>query len=98
MIFTNKSEILTWTKENIDSVPNTRGVYILRKNTTIESILYIGMAGEKRLKERILEHFNSKDVPEVNFFDWYETKTESDARILENFWIDKYVPIYNKQD
>ena len=97
MAFPNKSDILIWTKENIDNVPDTCGIYTLRKNTRIEGILYIGMAGERRLKERILEHFNSNDITGVIFFDWYETKTESDAKVLEEFWIDKYAPIYNKQ-
>ena len=97
MVFTNRSDILKWIKENVDSVPDTCGIYTLRKNTRIEDILYIGMAGEKRLRERILEHFNSNDIPGVIFFDWYETKTENDAKVLEKFWINKYVPTYNKQ-
>lgn len=96
MTFINKSDILTWTKENIDNVPDAHGIYTLRKNTKIEGILYIGMADKKQLRERILGHFNSNDIPDVLFFDWYETETENDARVLERFWINKYAPIYNK--
>ena len=97
MAFSKKSGILPWTKENIDNVLDTYGIYILRRDTTIVGILYIGMASKGRLRERILEHFNSNDIPGVNFFDWYETITENDAKVLENFWITKYAPIYNKQ-
>lgn len=98
MAFIQKSGILLWTKKNIDNTPNICGVYILRRSTMVEGILYIGMAGDGRLKERILEHFSSKDIPGVNFFDWYETNTERDASVLESFWISKYTPIYNKQN
>jgi len=97
MAFIKKSGILPWTKGNIDNVLNTYGIYILRKDTTIEGILYIGMASKGRLREKILEHFNSNDIPGVNFFDWYETTTENDAKVLEKFWITKYIPIFNKQ-
>lgn len=91
----NKSEIMPWTRDNIQTSPNVSGVYTLRSSTTVESILYIGMAGAGRLRERILEHFSSGDISGVNYFDWYQTQTEEDARVLENMWITKYHPPYN---
>jgi excinuclease UvrABC nuclease subunit len=90
-----KSEIIHWSRENIQTVPDTNGVYTLRSSTTIESILYIGMAGPGRLRDRLLEHFNSQEIGGINYFDWYETNTEEDARILESMWITKYHPPYN---
>lgn len=94
-VIINKSEIMRWTKENIQTVPNVSGVYTLRSSTTVESILYIGMAGPGRLKERLLEHFYSGEIAEIHYFDWYETRTEEDARLLESMWIIKYHPPYN---
>lgn len=95
MTFIKKSGILQWERENIDSVPDTCGVYTLRSNTRIGGILYVGKAGVGRLKERILEHFKSKDIPGVIFFDWYETRTEDDAKALESFWRTRYNPPHN---
>lgn len=95
MTFIEKSGILPWEKQNIDNVPDICGVYILRRGTTLGSILYIGKAGRGRLKERLLEHFNSSDIPGIRFFDWYETDTENDASTLESFWKTKYNPPYN---
>ena len=98
MSFINKSGILEWSEKNINNIPNICGVYVLRDNTTIGGILYVGMARTGRFKERILEHFNSGDIPGVRFFDWYQTKTEEDASALERFWISKYIPPHNKQN
>lgn len=90
-----RSEIMPWTRENLQTVPNVSGVYTFRSSTTIESILYIGMAGPGRLRERLLEHFDSGEIGGTSYFDWYETSTEEDARVLEGMWITKYHPPYN---
>lgn len=96
-VIVERSEIMLWNRENIERTPDSCGVYTLRTSTTIESIIYIGMAGDARLRERLLDHFNQKDISGVLFFDWYRTQTEADARELEQLWITKYHPQCNTQ-
>ncbi len=93
MSFIQKSNILPWQKENIDNLPEY-GIYVLRKDTTINGILYIGKAEPGKMKEKLLHHFETKDIPSVIFFDWYETKTDEDANALKGVWESKY-PSYD---
>ena len=94
MGYTNKSGILEWNKINIDSVVATCGVYVLRN--LARELIYIGKS-ETSLRERLLFHWGAKDIPNVVFFDWYQTSDAQNARSLEELWISKYKPVYNSQ-
>ncbi|NQU83444.1 MAG: hypothetical protein HQ536_01915 [Parcubacteria group bacterium] len=89
MSFIKKSNLLPWKKENIDNLPRY-GIYTLRKDTTISGILYVGKAEPEKMKEKLLDHLESKDVSPVNYFDWYETRTDEDATALKEVWEKKY--------
>lgn len=90
-----QSDVIPWTQQNIDAVPDdTSCVYTLRSDTTIQSILYIGMAKKDQLKAKLTAHFNKKIIEEVKYFDWYQTKTDKDADTLRQAWILKFHPTY----
>lgn len=93
MPFLNQSGILVWTKGNIEMSPEACGVYILRDNQ--RAIIYIGKAGTRRLKARLLEHYNQRDIHAVCYFDWFQTISENDAESIERQWIEEYKPKYN---
>jgi len=90
-----KSNILSWTIENINSVPEQCGVYVLRNFPSINGIIYIDST--ENLKRRLLEHYISRDIPEVDFFDWYQTDSRESAMELKKVWIEKYSPKYNER-
>lgn len=91
----NKSEIMPWTMENIDKVLDISGIYTLRASTTVESILYIGATEKGKLKGKLIEHFNQGIINEIRYFDWYQTNSDEDARVLQQSWITKYHPQFN---
>jgi len=93
MGYINKSGILEWNRANIDTVSATCGVYILRDS--LRAFIYIGLS-ETSLRDRLLAHFNSNDIPNVVFFDWYQTSDAINARSLEQAWIARYKPTYNE--
>lgn len=92
MGYINKSGILEWSKDNIDNISASCGVYILRNST--RTIIYIGMS-ETSIRDRLLNHWNVQDVKDVVFFDWYQTSDAQNARELEQMWVSKYQPTYN---
>ncbi|MDD5477104.1 MAG: GIY-YIG nuclease family protein [Candidatus Omnitrophica bacterium] len=94
MGFINKSGILEWTKLNIDTTMPTCGVYVLRNS--LKQLIYIGMS-EVSMKDRLLSHWNNNDIPNVAFFDWYQTSDGQNAKSLEEEWIAKYKPVHNTQ-
>ena len=94
MGFINKSGILEWNKLNIDTVVATCGVYVLRNAS--REFIYIGRS-DISIRDRLLSHWNSNDIPGVAFFDWYQTSDAQNAKLIEEAWIAKYKPIYNTQ-
>ena len=90
---TNKSGILPWQIESIQSVPSKPGVYVLRTATEIASIVYIGST--ENLEKRLREHFSSGEIPNIAFFDWYETDSFDRAIAIERKWIKNYTPKFN---
>jgi excinuclease UvrABC nuclease subunit len=92
----NKSEeILLWTEENIKKAPEGVGIYTLRDSTTVDSIIYIGIADKQQLRQKLLDHFKTEDIDGVKFFDWYQTDTFENASTLHQSWISKYHPKFN---
>jgi excinuclease UvrABC nuclease subunit len=96
MTIIKRSGILPWNEENIQKAPDATGVYILRESDQKIENGYVGRTREpRRLRERLLEHWNSKDIPNVTYFDWYQTESEENARVLEDEWIKEYKPKHN---
>lgn len=93
MGYIRKSSIMSWTYGNISSTPDVAGVYVLRDAN--QTIIYIGSAGASRLRERLLEHWNESDIPGVSYFDWYQTSSTEEARVLEKAWIAEHRPKHN---
>ncbi len=89
--FTKKQKL---NKTNIlDKVPDRSGVYkIYNKN---DSLKYIGHAGGGRLKERILEHVNEKDIAGADNFQFMPTTSKREAESLEKKLIKKEKPTEN---
>ncbi len=79
-------------------VPNLPGCYIYFDQS--DKVIYVGKA--KDLKKRMLSYFNRANntktqhlVSKIAKFDYYITKNENEALILENNLIKKYNPFYN---
>ncbi|OGG74616.1 hypothetical protein A3A37_01710 [Candidatus Kaiserbacteria bacterium RIFCSPLOWO2_01_FULL_52_36] len=89
----NKSGILPWHIEGVQSAPAKPGVYVLRTATDVASIIYIGSS--ENIEKRLREIFLSSEIPGVSFFDWYETETVDKAIPIERKWIQDYKPKLN---
>ncbi|MBI2041513.1 MAG: GIY-YIG nuclease family protein [Candidatus Nealsonbacteria bacterium] len=80
------------TKDKISDLPETPGVYAFMKG---RDFLYIGKA--VNLKNRVKNHQGERALGLAEFMGYIETKSETDALILENELIKKYQPKYNTQ-
>ncbi len=87
---TEKSTILQWLRENIDSASNNKGVYILRNIPTLNGIVYISYS--ENIKQSLLEDFESENFPDVEWFDWYEVDTKENGLEICKMWLEKYLP------
>ncbi len=85
-----KSSILPWEFSLIKTVPQTAGVYVLRNG--FNSILYIGTAEKSNLRETLLRHYKKNNMPEIKLFDWYQVKTQKQAKRLKSEWLERYQP------
>lgn len=83
-----KSGILVWNEENIENTPNDIGVFILRSSPINGAVLFIGAS--TNLKEGLLKIFRENTYSETNFFDWYTTDTEEEAKLIKKDWDIKY--------
>ena len=98
MAVIKKSGIIAWNEANINKVPDATGVYILRKADKQIENGYIGRTREpRRLRARLLEHWQNKDIPNIAYFDWYQTNSEDNAKSIEDRWIKQYQPKHNIQ-
>lgn len=77
----------------MEDAPASPGVYILRNLPSLNGILFI--KGTSNIKNELLDHWLSNDIPGVVWFDWYQTESESAAKELEKVWLQKYTPEYN---
>ena len=90
-------------KERLRKLPNKPGVYIMYNS--FKQILYVGKA--KSLKRRVAYYFRTSAinpklhpkivamVGQIEYFDFYVVKSESEALLLESQLIKKYKPKYN---
>lgn len=95
MPITQQSGVTPWTRENIDIAPQVAGLYVLRNFPGLNGIIYIGKSGN--IRDRLLEHYNNSDIPQVSYFDWYRTDTIAEMDRLERVWIVQYNPKYNQR-
>ena len=77
--------------ENVLSTPQVKGVYVILDR--YDRPQYVGRSNN--LSRRLLEHFDTDDVPDARGFKAYQTKTEGAARNLERRLIRRYCPPYN---
>lgn len=85
--------------QKASELPLSSGVYIM-KNAEGE-VIYVGKS--KKLRSRVSQYFSKiphsikteKMVNSVSDFDYILTQSESEALILENIQIKKYLPKYN---
>lgn len=66
------------TDENLEKLPEAPGVYILHF-PGLRGAVYIGST--KHLRTRLKQH--KREKPGWSTFDWYQTKTEQEARAME---------------
>ena len=85
---TKKSGILIWSEENINTVPNNFGVYVIRSSPTNGAIISIEFS--TNLREDLLRHYKEETFSDAKFFDWYLTNTEEEAKSLCKEWKIKY--------
>lgn len=84
------------TKERINALPQTPGVYAFKNK---EGILYIGKA--VNLRERVKNHFQQPSyrdglfMNQVRKIGYIQTPSEIDALLLESAMIKKHQPKYN---
>ena len=79
-----QSDIIPWTQQNIDAVPDsTSCVYTLRSNTTIQSILYIGMAKKGELKKKIRPHTDGEELEVSSLETFSEPVKDTSATITK---------------
>jgi len=87
------------TTKNPKSLPNDPGCYMFKDQE--ETILYVGKA--KNLKKRVASYFSKKDhdpktallIKHIKSIDYFVTRNETEALILENNLIKKHYPRYN---
>lgn len=77
----------------VNDVPDRSGVYkVYNQNGDLK---YIGSAGGGRLKERLQEHLNEKDIRGADNFQFITTTSKREAESLEKKLIKKENPSEN---
>ena len=84
-----------FSEKNVSDVPDQSGVYNLVNRQG--DIVYTGSAGARRLRERLKEHLDQKDIPGAAQFQVRPTKSTAEARTVEQTLIRRNKPKYNKQ-
>ena len=79
-------------KTNLQEVPAQSGIYVIRNRKG--DVQYVGKAGPKRLRERLLEHLNKKDVPGAELFQFRTTTSDKEAETLEELYRKRLKPKY----
>ena len=74
--------------------------YIYRFKDINDNIIYVGKTSQA-LDKRMAQHFSKGHLPKecyssVARIEYQKYKTESDALIMETYYITKYNPLYNK--
>ena len=85
----------SFSEKNVNDVPDQSGVYNLINRQG--DIIYTGSAGARRLRERLKEHLDQKDIPGTALFQVRLTKSTAEARKVEQELIKRNKPKYNEQ-
>lgn len=83
-----KSVILTWAKENIDTAPEACGVFLLRSTPVNGDIVLIKET--ENLKSNLEAIFNEGKLENVKFFDWYRTDSITEAEQIKKDLSQRY--------
>lgn len=75
------------TEQNVSSIPNQSGIYILHRGS---KSMYIGSAGAGRLQQRIKQQLDEKRS--ITSFQYRPTTSEREARKLEQEYRDRLNP------
>ena len=81
-------------KTNLREVPAQSGIYVIRNRKG--DVQWVGKAGAGRLRERLLEHFNQKDVPGAELFQFRPTTSDREAVALEKRYKKRLKPKYGE--
>ena len=84
-----------FSEKNVNDVPDQSGVYNLINRQG--DIVYTGSAGARRLRERLKEHIDQKDIPGAAQFQVRPTKSTAEAKKVEQELIKRNKPKYNEQ-
>lgn len=76
--------------------------YVYRFKNTKDEIIYVGYTGQT-LERRMQQHWEKGHLPrecynQVSRIEYMKYKTKADAMIMETYFINKFKPIYNKQN
>lgn len=88
-----KSGILSWTIDSIEVAPQEKGVYVMRNLPTQNGIIYIGYTDN--LRQELKQMWETKQIIDVVWFDWYQVNTKEKGEEILGKWIEKYSPKYN---
>ena len=90
----NKSEgVLPWNTENFESLPTSKGIFVVRNLPTQNGIIYIAYA--ENLNKEIKACWELKLMSDAMWFDWYEVGTKEYGEDLLKKWIGRFSPKYN---
>ena len=81
--------------KKVNGVPDQSGVYNLINRQG--NIVYTGSAGAGRLRERLKEHIDQKDIPGATQFQVRPTNGTAEAKKVEQELIKRHKPKYNEQ-
>ena len=80
--------------EKLEGIPRQSGVYLFRDEDG--DPLKVGMAGPRRLRERVKENISRGEVPGARSVQIRPTRSEREAARLEQEYIRRYQPKLNK--
>ena len=81
-------------KTNIQKAPQQSAVYVIRNRKG--GVQWVGKAGAGRLRARLLEHFNEKDIPGADLFQFRTTTSDEEAGALERRYKKRLKPKYGE--
>lgn len=89
----------TFTKSNIQTVPDNKAVVYIIKNSTGQN-LYTGIASRGRVQDRLLEHkeLKKESIPGGTRFQVAQVENKDRARKIETQIIKKEQPKFNEQN
>lgn len=99
IILTNFSRTKSFTKTNIQNVPDNKAVVYKIKSDAGKN-LYVGIAGRGRVQGRLMEHKEVKQdtIPGGTKFQFAQVENKDRAKKIESQIIKKERPKFNEQN